>query len=93
MKSSARKWAPRKTGFDKPAVERSVVKPLTFGDVLSAATDASEADAAAIVQALFESGRIRFARPTAQEDVDRLARLVHPGQRVRPSAPSTAGAA
>jgi hypothetical protein len=93
MKSSARKWAEAGTGFGTAAVKRSGVKPLTFGDVLNAATDASGADAAAIVQALFEAGRIRFSRPTALRDVDRLARLIHPDQRGRASAPSTAGAA
>lgn len=93
MKSSASKWAKRLTEPQASALEGSGVTPLTFGDVLIAAADVSEADAADLVRALFESGRIRFSRPDAQADVDRLARLVHPGQRIGPSATSTAGAA
>ena len=93
MKFSAGKTTGMKTGSGTITVQRSGLKSLTFADVLNAATGASEADAAAIVQALCDSGRIRFLRPTAQHDVDRLARLVHPDHRARPSAPPTAGAA
>ncbi len=55
---------------------------LTLGDILAAAQDVSERDAAELVARFMTVRRVRFVDPDAQRMLDLLASELHPRQGV-----------
>ena len=55
---------------------------LTLGDILAAAQDVSERDAAALVARFLAVRRVYFVHPDAQRALDLLARELHPQERM-----------